>query len=115
MPVGCGVPGAGPSSGRNSASPVLWTRYLKVIARGQVLAEQHVGRVDRIDHVAERRIALDPELHVIAGDELAITQREHHVLDPYRPLEQRWVGSLLLGAAFGFSRLPVAGTFHLQA
>ena len=31
IPVGCGVPGAGPSSGRKSASPVLWTRYLNAM------------------------------------------------------------------------------------
>jgi hypothetical protein len=63
-------------------------------ARGQVLAKQDVGCVDLVDDVAERRIALDPKLDVIAGDELSFAQREQDVLNAHRAFETWGFGLL---------------------
>ena len=62
---------------------------LKRSRRRQILAEEHVRRVDRIHHIAEGRIVIHPQLDVIAGHELSFAQREHHVLQTHWPLEAR--------------------------
>ena len=48
--------------------------------RREVLAVQHVRRVHGVHDVAERRETLDPQLQVVARDELTVAEREHHVL-----------------------------------
>src|SRR3954451_21341479 len=92
---------------------VLWSKHyvasvvdaiFEIDRRSQIFAKEHVGSVDCIDHIAERRIAPDPQFNEEAGYEMTLPHREQHVLDSYWPFEQ-WRRRGRLWWA-GIARLP---------